>query len=126
MIRRSAADCAEMLKVMAGSDPGDPSSIPGVTADTHSHVMTGHEGSKFGLPPKEAADLIRRIEHSPRLTMLGPHVSLSAGSGTCFAYYGYGPRDGRLTPRAGRAAPDWPTRAGTSGPGRRAAARIRG
>ena len=25
--------------------------IPGVTADTHAHVMTGHEGSKFGLAP---------------------------------------------------------------------------
>ena len=23
--------------------------IPGVTADTHAHVLTGHEGSKFGL-----------------------------------------------------------------------------
>ncbi|MGH3316627.1 MAG: diaminopimelate decarboxylase, partial [Nocardioidaceae bacterium] len=52
--------------------------LPGVTADTHSHVMTGHEGSKFGLPPKEAADLIRRIEHSPRLTMLGLHVHLGS------------------------------------------------
>ena len=25
--------------------------IPGVTADTHAHVLTGHEGSKFGLSP---------------------------------------------------------------------------
>jgi diaminopimelate decarboxylase len=52
--------------------------LPGVTADTHSHVLTGHEGSKFGLPPKEAADLIRRIEHSPRLTMLGLHVHVGS------------------------------------------------
>ena len=29
--------------------------IPGVTADTHSHVLTGHEGSKFGLAPAAAA-----------------------------------------------------------------------
>ena len=26
--------------------------IPGVTADTHAHVLTGHEGSKFGLSPR--------------------------------------------------------------------------
>ena len=52
--------------------------LPGVTADTHSHVLTGHEGSKFGLPPPEAADLIRRIERSPRLTMLGLHVHVGS------------------------------------------------
>jgi diaminopimelate decarboxylase len=52
--------------------------LPGVTVDTHSHVMTGHEGSKFGLPPRDAAALIRRIEHSPRLTMLGLHVHVGS------------------------------------------------
>src|SRR3954447_23970532 len=36
--------------------------IPGVTADTHAHVLTGHEGSKFGLAPAQARPLIRRIE----------------------------------------------------------------
>ena len=29
--------------------------IPGVTADTHAHVLTGHEGSKFGLLAGDAA-----------------------------------------------------------------------
>ena len=48
--------------------------IPGVTADTHAHVLTGHEGSKFGLAPAAAAELIRRIERSPRLRMQGLHV----------------------------------------------------
>jgi diaminopimelate decarboxylase len=43
--------------------------IPGVTADTHAHVLTGHEGSKFGLAPGAAAGLISRIEHSSRLQM---------------------------------------------------------
>jgi diaminopimelate decarboxylase len=28
--------------------------IPGVTADTHTHVLTGHHGSKFGLAPAAA------------------------------------------------------------------------
>ncbi len=28
--------------------------IPGVIADTHAHILTGHDGSKFGLAPAEA------------------------------------------------------------------------
>ena len=52
--------------------------IPGVTADTHAHVLTGHEGSKFGLAPADAARLIQRIEHSPRLRMRGLHVHVGS------------------------------------------------
>jgi diaminopimelate decarboxylase len=52
--------------------------IPGVTADTHTHVLTGHEGSKFGLAPKQAAELIRRIERSARVTMRGLHVHVGS------------------------------------------------
>jgi diaminopimelate decarboxylase len=52
--------------------------IPGVTADTHAHVLTGHEGSKFGLAPPAAAELIERIERSPRLRMRGLHVHVGS------------------------------------------------
>ena len=52
--------------------------IPGVTADTHAHVLTGHEGSKFGLMPAAAAAVIRRIEASPRLHMRGLHVHVGS------------------------------------------------
>jgi len=52
--------------------------IPGVTADTHAHVLTGHEGSKFGLLPADAAPLIARIERSPRLRMRGLHVHVGS------------------------------------------------
>ena len=52
--------------------------IPGVTADTHAHVLTGHEGSKFGLPPAAAAALIRRIDRSPRLRMCGVHAHVGS------------------------------------------------
>src|SRR4051794_29365577 len=52
--------------------------IPGVTADTHSHVLTGHEGSKFGLAPADAEPLIQRIEASPRLSMQGLHVHVGS------------------------------------------------
>ena len=52
--------------------------IPGVTADTHAHVLTGHAGSKFGLLPEDAAQLIARIERSPRLNMRGLHVHVGS------------------------------------------------
>jgi len=52
--------------------------IPGVTADTHAHVLTGHAGSKFGLLPAAAAALITRIERSPRLRMQGLHVHVGS------------------------------------------------
>jgi len=52
--------------------------IPGVTADTHAHVLTGHEGSKFGLLPVDAARAIQRIEASARLRMDGLHVHVGS------------------------------------------------
>jgi len=52
--------------------------IPGVTADTHAHVLTGHEGSKFGLAPAAASALIRRIDKSPRLRMRGVHAHVGS------------------------------------------------
>jgi diaminopimelate decarboxylase len=52
--------------------------IPGVTADTHAAVLTGHEGSKFGLSPTMARELITRIERSPNLTMQGLHVHVGS------------------------------------------------
>src|SRR5215217_1286450 len=52
--------------------------IPGVQADTHASVLTGHAGSKFGLAPAAAAELIRRIERSPRLRMEGLHVHVGS------------------------------------------------
>ena len=52
--------------------------IPGVAADVHAHVMTGHEGAKFGLAPPAAAELIARIGRSDRLTMRGLHVHVGS------------------------------------------------
>ena len=52
--------------------------IPGVEADTHAHVLTGHGGSKFGLAPDAASELIRRIERSPKLRMQGLHVHVGS------------------------------------------------
>ncbi len=52
--------------------------IPGVTADTHAHVLTGHESSKFGLAPAAATKLIKRIESIPNLAMQGLHVHVGS------------------------------------------------
>jgi diaminopimelate decarboxylase len=52
--------------------------IPGVTADTHAHVLTGHEGSKFGLAPADASAIIQRIDQSPRLQMRGVHAHVGS------------------------------------------------
>ena len=52
--------------------------IPGVTADTHAAVLTGHVRSKFGLAPVAASKLIARIEASPRLRMRGLHVHVGS------------------------------------------------
>jgi diaminopimelate decarboxylase len=74
-------DDVDRLEAMVPTDVGQDvlvRVIPGVTADTHDHVLTGHEGSKFGLAPRDAAALIRRIEHSPKLHMRGLHVHVGS------------------------------------------------
>jgi diaminopimelate decarboxylase len=52
--------------------------IPGVTAETHAHVLTGHEASKFGLAPAAATKVIARIESIRRLRMQGVHVHVGS------------------------------------------------
>ena len=52
--------------------------LPGITADTHSHVLTGHESSKFGLPEPAARPVVRRIEQSAKLRMRGLHVHIGS------------------------------------------------
>ncbi|GAA3604776.1 diaminopimelate decarboxylase [Microlunatus ginsengisoli] len=52
--------------------------IPGVIADTHQHVLTGHEGSKFGVSPGQARELIRRIGHSSRIRLRGVHAHVGS------------------------------------------------
>ena len=44
---------------------------PGIEADTHEGIMTGHLGSKFGLPPDDAVEAIRRL---PECAGLHVHV----------------------------------------------------
>ena len=46
---------------------------PGIEADTHEAVKTAHHGSKFGLPPEDAVELIRRLP-----TCEGLHVHVGS------------------------------------------------
>ena len=49
----------------------------GVDADTHEAVVTGHHGSKFGLPPAEAEDAVARAL-AQELDVLGLHVHVGS------------------------------------------------
>jgi diaminopimelate decarboxylase len=50
---------------------------PGVEADTHEKIRTGHVGSKFGVPPEEALEVLERARGAG-LEMLGLHVHLGS------------------------------------------------
>jgi diaminopimelate decarboxylase len=52
--------------------------IPGVQADTHASVATGHAGSKFGLMPDDARDAIARIQRSTVLRCDGLHTHVGS------------------------------------------------
>jgi len=50
---------------------------PGVDADTHEAIVTGHHGSKFGLPPAVAEDVVERAL-AQGLEVLGLHVHVGS------------------------------------------------
>jgi diaminopimelate decarboxylase len=50
---------------------------PGIDADTHRAVATGYHGSKFGLPPEDALEALRRSEEAG-LEVVGLHVHVGS------------------------------------------------
>ena len=50
---------------------------PGVDADTHEKIRTGHVGSKFGVPPEDALEVLERAREAG-LEMLGLHMHLGS------------------------------------------------
>src|SRR3954451_1215641 len=50
---------------------------PGIEADTHEAISTGHHGSKFGLPPEQAIEAIRDAR-ARGLEAAGLHVHLGS------------------------------------------------
>lgn len=52
--------------------------VPGIEADTHAAVATGHAGSKFGLLPADARVAIERIRRSRVLRCDGVHTHVGS------------------------------------------------
>ena len=85
---RAAAEADAWLVVM--DEPGEvercvPAGVkrvllritPGIEAGGHEKIMTGHLGSKFGVAPDEAVEIIGRARDAG-LEMLGLHVHLGS------------------------------------------------
>lgn len=51
---------------------------PGIDADTHAYIATGHEESKFGLPLAVFGEAVDHIRESPGLRLSGLHVHLGS------------------------------------------------
>lgn len=52
--------------------------VPGIEADTHAAVATGHAGSKFGLLPEDARVAIEKIRRSRILRCDGVHTHVGS------------------------------------------------
>ena len=51
---------------------------PGIDADTHDKIRTGHHGSKFGFAPPDALDALERADALLHLIPAGLHVHLGS------------------------------------------------
>jgi diaminopimelate decarboxylase len=51
---------------------------PGIRADTHDAIATGHTGSKFGVPVDQAPALIERIRGEPSMRLDGLHMHIGS------------------------------------------------
>ncbi len=68
--RSSAASQAGVQRVLLRVTPG-------IEADTHVAIQTGHVGSKFGVPPEDALGVIAAARQAG-LEMLGLHVHIGS------------------------------------------------
>jgi diaminopimelate decarboxylase len=85
---RAAADAGAALVVLDAPDEVERAAAAGVRrvlvrvtagieADTHESIRTGHHGSKFGLPPEDALDALRRAT-AAGLDAAGLHVHIGS------------------------------------------------
>jgi diaminopimelate decarboxylase len=51
---------------------------PGVVADTHAKILTGHAGSKFGLSIEQARVAIDRLQKAPWADLRGLHMHIGS------------------------------------------------
>jgi diaminopimelate decarboxylase len=47
---------------------------PGVDAESHPHISTGHHGTKFGMPAEEVRTMVREVTRRPHLRIVGLHA----------------------------------------------------
>jgi diaminopimelate decarboxylase len=59
---------------------------PGIDADTHHKIRTGHHGSKFGFAPPDALDALERADGMLHLSAAGLHVHLGSQIGELRTY----------------------------------------
>src|SRR3954468_9318947 len=51
---------------------------PGVVADTHAAILTGHAGSKFGFSLAQAPEAIQRLSDAPWADLKGLHMHIGS------------------------------------------------
>jgi diaminopimelate decarboxylase len=71
-------DIDRLERLVAGEQGVLVRLIPGIRAQTHEAIATGHKGSKFGLSPADAARAVERLRHSDRLRLDGVHVHVGS------------------------------------------------
>ena len=54
---------------------------PGIQAQTHHHIATGHVGAKFSLTPDIIRDILARRADYPHLRIAGLHVLIGSQLG---------------------------------------------
>lgn len=51
---------------------------PGIETETHQYIRTAHTGSKFGVSPEVARELLTRAQRNPKLDPAGIHIHLGS------------------------------------------------
>jgi diaminopimelate decarboxylase len=85
---RAAADAEAAYVVLDAIDEVDRAAAagvrrvlvrvtPGINAETHASITTGHRGSKFGLPPEQALEAIAQAQEAG-LEVVGIHVHIGS------------------------------------------------
>jgi len=55
---------------------------PGIQAQTHPHIATGHAAAKFGMPPETVAEVLGARTAYPHLRLAGIHVHIGSQLGS--------------------------------------------
>ncbi len=55
---------------------------PGISAQTHRHIATGHFGAKFGIAPDIVADILAHQDATPHVEIAGLHVHIGSQLGS--------------------------------------------